>query len=106
MDYKVVKIMLTYNMCWAAFELIIIAEKDNDRFIFNGEIWEKLSFNRNPQTHGIILSKDVLQELSNDLWNSDIIPLQSVGSSGQLKATQDHVNDLRKIAFKQLGIVE
>ena len=49
------------------------------------------------------LSLDQAQTLMDDLWHCGIRPTDGTGSTGQLKATQDHLNDMQKIAFDLIG---
>ena len=44
------------------------------------------------------------QVLMDDLWSCGIRPTEGRGSAGALTATEKHLNDMRKIAFKQIGI--
>lgn len=44
------------------------------------------------------------QVLMDDLWNAGIRPTEGSGSAGSLKATENHLNDMRKIVAKQLDI--
>jgi len=44
------------------------------------------------------------QVLMDDLWNSGFRPTEGSGSAGSLKATEKHLTDMRKIAFKKLNI--
>lgn len=44
------------------------------------------------------------QILMDDLWSAGIRPTEGAGSAGSLKATQNHLEDMRKIAFKRLSI--
>lgn len=44
------------------------------------------------------------QELFNQLWNAGFRPKDGTGSVGQLQATEDHLNDMRKIVFFNMGI--
>lgn len=46
------------------------------------------------------------QVLMDDLWDCGIRPTEGHGSVGQLKATEEHLADMKKIAFKQLKIEE
>lgn len=41
--------------------------------------------------------------LMDQLWNCGIRPSDGTGNQGQLQATQNHLADMRKIAFNQLG---
>lgn len=77
-------------------------------------------FVRKPNHHGIITFKEktekdayeppsvLLQDteaqlLMDDLWSSGIRPTEGSGSAGSLKATENHLNDMRKIAFDLLS---
>ena len=44
------------------------------------------------------------QVLMDDLWNCGIRPTEGKGSAGSLTATENHLKDMRMIAFDQLGI--
>ncbi|MFA7100692.1 MAG: hypothetical protein WC196_02875 [Bacilli bacterium] len=45
------------------------------------------------------------QKLMDDLWDCGLRPSEGTGSAGQLRSTQDHLADMRKIVFKKLGII-
>lgn len=44
------------------------------------------------------------QIIMDDLWECGIRPSEGSGSAGQLKSTQDHLKDMRKIVAKQLDV--
>ena len=46
------------------------------------------------------------QILMDDLWDAGVRPTEARGSAGAMKAVLDHLDDMRKIAFKKLGIVK
>ena len=48
------------------------------------------------------LSKDEAQSLMDDLRHNGLRPSEGTGSAGSLKATQNHLEDMRKIAFHYL----
>ena len=48
------------------------------------------------------LAKEEAQSLMDDLWHNGLRPTEGTGSAGSLKATQDHLGDMRKIAFQLL----
>jgi len=50
------------------------------------------------------ISKTAAQVLMDDLWNSGIRPTEGAGSAGSLRATEKHLEDMRKIAFFKLGV--
>lgn len=50
------------------------------------------------------LSIKAAQTLMDDLWRAGLRPTEGAGSAGSLKATQDHLRDLRKIVSKTLKV--
>lgn len=48
------------------------------------------------------LDWQVSQKLMDDLWDCGIRPTEGSGSSGQLAATQRHLEDMRNFAFRVL----
>lgn len=46
------------------------------------------------------------QQLMDELWNCGLRPSEGTGSAGQLAATQQHLRDMRTIAFNTLNIKE
>lgn len=53
------------------------------------------------------IDKSEAQTLMDDLWIAGIRPTEGSGSAGSLRATEKHLEDMRKIAFigieKELG---
>lgn len=50
------------------------------------------------------ISKAEAQVLIDDLWSAGLRPSEGSGSAGAMKATQNHLADLKKILFHKLGI--
>ena len=50
------------------------------------------------------ISKNEAQVLMDDLWQTGLRPSEGTGSAGSLKATQQHLADMKKILFHKLGI--
>ncbi|MFA7333497.1 MAG: hypothetical protein WC130_04295 [Kiritimatiellia bacterium] len=50
------------------------------------------------------LSAPQAQMLMDDLWNCGLRPSEGTGSAGALAAVQEHLKDMRKIVFNELGI--
>ena len=44
------------------------------------------------------------QDLMDDLWQCGIRPTEGTGSAGSLAATEGHLQDMRKIVAKKLGV--
>lgn len=49
------------------------------------------------------MSPDQAQQMMDALWDCGIRPTAGSGSAGSLAATQEHLADMRKIAFDLLG---
>lgn len=45
-----------------------------------------------------------VQELMDSLWNCGYRPSEGAGSTGSLKATQNHLDDMKTILYHKLGI--
>ena len=52
----------------------------------------------------LALRMEQAQVLMDDLWNAGVRPTEGAGSAGAMRAAQDHIKDLRTVAFKALGI--
>jgi hypothetical protein len=51
-----------------------------------------------------VVDKTGAQILMDDLWNVGIRPTEGSGSAGSLHATENHLNDMRKIVSKILKV--
>ncbi len=58
------------------------------------------------QQPAIKISEEAAQILLNDLWLAGYRPSDGTGNVGQLKATQNHLDDMRKITFDRLKITQ
>ena len=52
----------------------------------------------------ISLKREDAQELMDTLWQCGLRPSEGTGSAGSLKATENHLADMRKITFKYLEL--
>jgi hypothetical protein len=52
----------------------------------------------------LVIRKDHAQVLMDDLWNAGIRPTEGSGSAGAMRMAERHIQDLRAVAFKLLGI--
>lgn len=46
------------------------------------------------------MENEVAQTLMDDLWNCGIRPTEGSGSAGSLRATERHLEDMRKLVFE------
>lgn len=46
------------------------------------------------------INQESAQLLMNDLWHLGVRPSDGTGSTGQLQATEKHLEDMRKLVFK------
>lgn len=90
---------------YEGLSFLIIDEQYNYRsigeLIFHDEKKEDLGKIFQPTGN---LSLESPQTLMDDLWHCGLRPSEGMGSAGQLKSTQEHLADMRKIVFKKLGI--
>lgn len=47
------------------------------------------------------MSWDDAQSLMDQLWNCGVRPTEGTGSAGSLAATKNHLEDMRRIVFKE-----
>ena len=52
------------------------------------------------------LSEEAAQRLMDQLWIAGVRPSDGEGNIGQIGAVKAHLEDMRKIAFKKLGMKE
>ena len=57
-----------------------------------------------PSPIALTLTPTLAQKLMDDLWDCGVRPSEGSGSSGSLRATEKHLQDMRKIAFDRLKI--
>jgi hypothetical protein len=65
--------------------------------------WEAIADNAERKSL-VTMRMQQAQVLMDDLWNAGIRPTEGAGSAGAMRAAQDHIADLRRVAFKALGI--
>jgi len=71
---------------------------------------EKVFFEKYPQGQYVKPFKFIgrmdndAQRLMDTLWNCGVRPTEGKGSAGQLTAVNSHLEDMRKIVFKKLGL--
>ena len=51
-----------------------------------------------------VLSNDAAQTLIDDLWAAGLRPTEGTGSAGAMKATENHLADLRTVLFHTMNI--
>jgi hypothetical protein len=52
----------------------------------------------------LVIRMEQAQVLMDDLWNAGVRPTEGAGSAGAMRAAEHHIADLRRVAFKALGI--
>lgn len=51
----------------------------------------------------VTLKNSEAQDLMDELWRAGVRPSEGSGSAGSLKATENHLEDMRRIVFHQIG---
>ena len=65
--------------------------------------WETLSENELMRPT-LTMRMEQAQILMDDLWHAGVRPTEGAGSAGAMRAAEHHIADLRRVAFKALGI--
>lgn len=87
---------------WSGEVEILVMEKRERGFAYA----EQVVMYYDPDNPGRIieptfkLSYDAAQQLMDDLWQAGLRPSEGSGSAGALAATQKHLEDMRKLVFK------
>ncbi len=85
-----------------AIEFLIITQDASGNKAFGANIRMETKLDHEGVLPTFSLSRDAAQLLMDELWNCHIRPTEGTGSAGSLKATQDHLEDMRKISFDLL----
>jgi hypothetical protein len=65
--------------------------------------WETIADNAEMKPL-LTIRMEQAQVLMDDLWNAGVRPTEGAGSAGAMRAAEHHIADLRRVAFKALGI--
>jgi len=82
-------------------EKVKIYARQGDRFASNIEFVKCEPGDLIPPTP-LELCRDKAQALMDSLWDCGIRPTEGNGSAGAMRATEKHLEDMRKIAFMML----
>ena len=94
------------SSCIFGIELIFLDRGMDNTVISIGELTMK-EFPEGsilPEGSRIPLSDTAAQVLMDELWNCGVRPTEGTGSAGSLKATENHLGDMRKIVSSKLEI--
>lgn len=86
------------------FLSVWIFDKDRDQYLIPVEQWKPLPPPGTEFDHAMSIHPDSAQMLMDQLWDVGVRPTQGHGSVGQLDATQRHLNDMRLLVAKKLGV--
>ena len=94
--------VLAQRAAWSPrFELLIISDTSTTHAV--GEvIFHELREADGIPNASLQIDYEAAQALMDQLWNCGIRPTEGSGSAGSLLATQNHLADMRKIAFTAL----
>lgn len=53
------------------------------------------------ENSSLILDSNAIQQLMDDLWQCGYRPSEGSGSAGSLRATEKHLEDMRKLVFER-----
>lgn len=85
-------------------DLLYVRQESGVRMCAKPVEWEPLPEGGDPNAPTLQIPDYVAQELMDELWRCGLRPTEGTGSAGALAATQRHLDDMRKIAMKKIGI--
>lgn len=100
-DWDNYTIRLTRGPWNKGSELVIFAD-NGKRIVTKFEVSDHNEFEVPEST--MQLSDKSAQTLMDDLWNAGYRPTEGTGSAGSLRATEKHLNDMRKLVSKTLDV--
>jgi hypothetical protein len=86
-------------------DLYVVAEelvkgREPDRYYVGIDGWSNVG--NGDSVDPITITPQIAQELVDSLWEVGVRPYAAQGSAGQLSAVENHLSDMRRIAFKGL----
>lgn len=93
-----------FRSAWSAdIELAILSYNFNLQLASIGEVTMREIKEGDRIEPAVRLNNHEAQQLMDALWDCGLRPSEGTGSAGQLKATQDHLADMKQIAFQLLN---
>jgi hypothetical protein len=90
---------------WGSHIALWFYVKDRDGLSISSNLtMEKVSDGEIVTQPPIRLSMVVGQELIDQLWQAGLRPSEGSGSAGSLKATERHLEDMRRLVFKDSAL--
>lgn len=82
--------------------LIEMRKSDGSRAIVSNVVFDEVIKQDAPVRESLSISDTAAQALMDNLWECGYRPTEGKGSAGAMRATERHLEDMRKIAFMQL----
>jgi len=93
-------------LSWGGDTIELYALQDDGKTFYIADILELKQTDRHAVLKPFIrIEEHIAQTLMDDLWDCGLRPSEGSGSAGALKKTEHHLEDMRKIAFHKLGII-
>ena len=92
------EIRLRRNEWYRGCQILV---KEGNRFVKPIELDEK-EHNGEIVSPTLRIEDENAQTLMDDLWQAGFRPTEGSGSAGSLRATEKHLEDMRKIAFRYI----
>jgi len=84
------------------YELRFWVDRNDHRFVSRPMVFESTE-DTEYAAPAISMSSKMAQDLMDELWRAGLRPADGTGSSGQLAATERHLDDMRAIAAHKIG---
>lgn len=100
MDNDEIQLRGQYNLFSDKYDILITSKTFNKTFIAQPLIMEEVSNNTAIKKPTLSINRDSAQEFFNFLWNHGLRPKDGTGNGGHIEAIKYHLEDMRKLVFK------
>lgn len=97
-------VYVSHNISMAGYEVGFLQKSTHTGKRFYGAITFEEMAAGEYKPPAMMLNKDDLQFLMDELWNLGVRPERDQDVKNIINAKDSHIDDLRKIAFKGLGV--
>jgi hypothetical protein len=93
------------DLCFGEEKIRLYAYQEDSQFRTAAKKLELVQCDKRFRLEPFVeIEEQEAQILIDDLWEAGVRPTGARGSAGAMKAVLNHLEDMRKIAFKKLGI--
>lgn len=90
-----------HNAPWNDSIELLILERGPDKMYVGNVVMQAAEPNGYVAEPSMRLTHTAAQQLIDSLWQCGLRPSEGTGSAGALKATEKHLEDMRRLVFKE-----